>query len=97
MASRGAKLRRTYRYQNYAKFYGIPCYYGEYEGEHFLRGRNLLYDWMIPLAAWLHNFFCMVGEVVFPEWEPEGFPVQIGDDLPADLAKELDEDHDVYA
>ena len=97
MASRGAHLRRTYRYQNYASFYGIPCYFGEKDGENFLRGTNVVYDWLIPPAAWLHNFFCMVGEVLFPEWEPEGFPVKIGPEIPAELAKELEEDDDLYA
>ena len=93
MARRGEKLRQTYKYQWYAWLYGIPCYFGEGNlGENFLRGRNAFYDALIPPAAWTHNFFCMLGELLFPEWESSGFPVKIGDELPEELAKELDND-----
>lgn len=85
-------MRQSYKYQWYASFYGIPCYFGENGIENFLRGRNAFYDLLIPPAAWMHNFFCMIGEVLFPEWEPQGFPVKIGDELPEELAKELDND-----
>ena len=85
-------MRRTYKYQNYAKFYGIPCYFGFDGVENHLRGRNLVYDWLIPPAAWLHNFSCMIGEVLFPEWEPPGFLIQIGPELPEEVARQLESD-----
>lgn len=53
-------------YTHYAKFYGIPCYFNDDNGE--LTGRNKIYDWLLWKAFWI--------EYNFPS-NPYGFPIEI--------------------
>ena len=58
------------------KFYGIPCLMDIDTGD--VVGKNSFYDLLIPLAAWIHNFFSFL----VPASGNDGFPFKVIEDKP---------------
>ena len=52
-------------------FYGIKCYMDDNTGT--MWGANRIYDAMIPVAAMIHNAFCMLA----PGAGDRGFPLRV--------------------
>jgi len=55
-------------FTHYASFYGIPCYWNDANGA--LYGRNLLFDYLVFLFAYLHYYF-------IAPFDDSGFPIRI--------------------
>src|SRR5262249_51652147 len=51
-----------------ASFYGVPCYFNLESG--MLVGRSALWDRLIPLATWIHNY-------LVARFYSNGFPIRL--------------------
>lgn len=64
------------KFTHYASFYGIPCYFNVTTKD--MAGRNGFFDFLIPIAAWIHNYF-------IAPFDGHGFPIRIGKEVGSQL------------
>jgi len=55
-----------------ASFYGLPCYFNLDSG--MLVGRSRIWDRLIPVATWLHNYF-------IAPFNENGFPIRLTEEI----------------
>lgn len=63
-------MEKEPRFTHYAWLYCVPCYWDD--ATQTLMGRNIVFDMLIPVLVFLHNYF------VAP-FQPDehGFPIRI--------------------
>lgn len=87
-------MKHRYPFTHEAWFWGIPCYFGDEDGDNNLVGRNLIYDGALVLALMAHASFSVVAEMINPNFE-SGFPICIGQELTEAHMRELQEYHEL--
>jgi hypothetical protein len=65
-------------FTHYASFYGIPCYINTTDDDcPTLAGRNRLYDALLPVVTFIHNYFIQ-------PFFACGFPIRVGVEIEKD-------------